>query len=93
MEVCLLYRTQSHGTVLTGPDADLPYCGGDCLATGGVAPSIAAMVKPTFPNVSESNFASYIQPNTGHGINLHYNATAAYKVWLDFLGSKNLTTT
>ena len=51
------------------------------------------MVKMNFPSVSESNFSSHIQPNTGHGINFHYNATGAYKVWLDFLGSKNLAST
>ncbi|ESZ94963.1 hypothetical protein SBOR_4646 [Sclerotinia borealis F-4128] len=69
-------------------DSDLPYCGSDCLATGGVADSLAAMVAKNFPNVSPSDFGSYIQPNTGHGINLHYNATTAYGVWLDWLGGK-----
>ncbi|TGO12115.1 hypothetical protein BTUL_0094g00270 [Botrytis tulipae] len=71
-------------------DADLPYCGSDCLATGGVADSLAAMVKDSFPNVGENDFEAYIQPNTGHGINLHYNATGAYGVWLDWLGEKGL---
>lgn len=72
-------------------DADLPYCGSDCLATGGAADSLAAMVKDSFPNVGENDFEAYIQPNTGHGINLHYNATGAYGVWLDWLGEKGLT--
>jgi hypothetical protein len=47
------------------------------------------MVKVNFPSVDASNF-SYVQPNTGHGINLHYNSTAAYRVWNNFLGTKNL---
>lgn len=82
----------------TGPvmvidgDSDLPYCGFDCLATGGAADSLAAMVKDNFPNVGGEDFESYIHPNTGHGINFHYNATAAYVVWLDWLGQKGLAT-
>ena len=69
-------------------DSDLPYCGSDCTATGGVAASFADMVKMNFPNVADCNFTGYIQPNTGHGINLHYNSTAAYMVINDFLDSK-----
>ncbi|TVY81610.1 hypothetical protein LSUE1_G005256 [Lachnellula suecica] len=74
-------------------DADLPYCGSNCTATGGVAASLAAMVSMNFPNVAAANFSSYIQPNTGHGINLHYNSTGAYKVMNEFLASKNLMST
>ncbi|KAH9207356.1 hypothetical protein DL95DRAFT_450399 [Leptodontidium sp. 2 PMI_412] len=75
--------------VITG-DSDLPYCGSDCLATGGAAASIPAMVKMNFPNVADSNFSAIIQLNTGHGINFHYNATGAYTVMNDFLGAKGL---
>ncbi|KAH8588433.1 hypothetical protein B0O99DRAFT_639207 [Bisporella sp. PMI_857] len=75
--------------VLNG-DTDLPFCGSNCTATGGVAPDMGALVKKNFPQVAEDNFGSYVQPATGHGINLHYNATAAYRVWLDYLGTKNL---
>ena len=70
---------------------DLPYCGGDCLATGDPAlASIPAAVRKNFPNVPAADFEAYIQPNTGHGINFHYNATAAYKVAQEFLRSKGL---
>ena len=48
------------------------------------------MVAMNFPMVGASNFTSYIQPNTGHGINLHYNATAAYDVMNMFLKGKGL---
>ncbi|KAL5317746.1 hypothetical protein ACEPPN_014844 [Leptodophora sp. 'Broadleaf-Isolate-01'] len=75
--------------VITG-DYDLPYCGSDCLATGGAAASIPAMVKMNFPNVADSNFSAIIQLNTGHGINFHYNVTGAYTVMNDFLGAKGL---
>ncbi|KAG4425907.1 hypothetical protein IFR04_000851 [Cadophora malorum] len=75
--------------VITG-DSDLPYCGSDCLATGGAAPSIPSQVKMNFPNVADGNFSAVVQPNSGHGINLHYNATGAYAVMNEFLGSKGL---
>ncbi|KUJ15481.1 uncharacterized protein LY89DRAFT_686221 [Mollisia scopiformis] len=72
--------------VITGQN-DLPYCGGDCLDTGGAAASIPAQVAMNFP---VGNFTSYIQPDSGHGINLHYNATGAYAVINDYLNSKGL---
>lgn len=71
-------------------DADLPYCGSDCFATGGVADSLAAAVAESFPNVVGADFEAYVQPDAGHGINLHYNATGAYGVWLDWLGERGL---
>ncbi|KAI9046586.1 hypothetical protein LZ554_009330 [Drepanopeziza brunnea f. sp. 'monogermtubi'] len=77
----------------TGPvlaisgDSDLPFCGSDCLATDGQAASIPAQVEMNFPM---ADFASYIQPNTGHGLNFHYNATAGYQVIQEFLASKGL---
>lgn len=77
-------------------DADLVFCGGNCLATAGfdpTLPSIPAAVKNSFPGVDASNFSAYIQPNMGHGINLHYNATGAYKVILDFLNARGLNPT
>ena len=70
---------------------DLPYCGGDCMATGNASlPSIPAAVAKNFPRVSRNMFQAYIQPNTGHGINFHYNATGAYDVINSFLNSKML---
>jgi pimeloyl-ACP methyl ester carboxylesterase len=71
-------------------DADLPYCGSNCTATGGVAPSLQSQVKMNFASVATANFSAYVQPNTGHGINLHYNATGAYRVINDFIRSKSL---
>jgi len=73
-------------------DEDVPYCGGNCSATGGVATSIPAQVMRNFPSAASnsSQFEAYIQRNTGHGINLHYNATGAYNVIGGFLRSKGL---
>ena len=71
------------------PANDLPFCGGNCLATGNASvPSIPATVALSFRKVPSNNFEAYIQPNTGHGINLHYNATGAYDVINNFLNAK-----
>ncbi|KAF2641750.1 alpha/beta-hydrolase [Massarina eburnea CBS 473.64] len=76
--------------VFTGRE-DVPFCGGDCLAvTGNSAPSIPGETKMQFPN-NTGGFEAYIQPNTGHGIAAHYNATAGYMVILNWLGSHGLS--
>ena len=48
------------------------------------------MVSKNFPKVPDNDFEAYIQPNTGHGINFHYNATGAYNVIESFLKGKGL---
>lgn len=74
--------------VLTGQNDNI-YCGGDCFATGGAGSSIPEVsVAPAFPNASA--FEAYIQPNTGHGINLHYNSTAAFQVIQDWFNNHDL---
>lgn len=72
--------------VITGSN-DLPYCGGDCLATGGAGSSIPAAVQKNFMN---TQVKTVIQPNTGHGINFHYNATGAYNAINSFFNGANL---
>jgi len=67
---------------------DVPFCGGDCLNTGGAAESIPAQGKLAFP--SAKAFEAYIQPDTGHGLNLHYNATGGYEVIAGFLKNNGL---
>ena len=72
--------------VLTVPksDEDLIFCGGDCHATGDPAlASIPAAAKVLFP--AARTFEAYVQPNTGHGITVHYNSTNAYRVSQRFL--------
>lgn len=65
-------------------DSDLPYCGGDCVNTGNPSlPNLGAAVSKNFPKAK--SFESYTQPNTGHGINFHYNSTAAYVVIQNWL--------
>ncbi|CAF9903795.1 MAG: hypothetical protein ALECFALPRED_002982 [Alectoria fallacina] len=79
--------------VLVG-NQDFIFCGGDCLATGDPAlagTSIPGEVAKAFP--AAKAFEAYIQPNTGHAINLHYNATGAYKATQAFLISHGLGST
>ena len=56
-------------------------------------PSIPAAVVEAFPKVPTGDFVAIIQPETSHGINLHYNATGAYNVIGDFLAAKGLAST
>lgn len=42
-------------------------------------------MKMNFPKAK--SFDAYIQPTTGHGINFHYNATAAYDIIQNFFKS------
>jgi len=42
----------------------------------------------SFPNASA--FEAYIQPNTGHGLAFHYNATAGYSVIQNYLKAHSL---
>lgn len=66
-------------------DSDLIFCGSDChdVADGPYAanPKVFSVAKP---------LETYIQPNTGHGMNLHFNATGWYSVVQDFLGKNGL---
>ncbi|KAL8909560.1 MAG: hypothetical protein Q9171_005006 [Xanthocarpia ochracea] len=69
--------------ILTGRQ-DVIYCGGDCLATvDPTIDSIPAKSKTAFPMAK--TFEAYIQPDTAHAINLHYNSTGAYSVIQRFL--------
>ncbi|KAL8729722.1 MAG: hypothetical protein Q9166_004550 [cf. Caloplaca sp. 2 TL-2023] len=68
---------------------DAIYCGGDCLATGDPAlASIPAKSRMAFPMAR--TFEAYIQPDTAHAINLHYNSTGAYNVIQRFLTREGL---
>lgn len=61
------------------------------MSTAGPASmgeSIPGRVARAFP--AAKAFEAYIQPNTGHAINLHYNSTGAYKVMQEFLIAHDL---
>lgn len=68
---------------------DAIFCGGDCTATGNPElESIPALTKMAFP--AAKAFVAHLQPNTGHAVNLHHNATAGYTVIQQFLGAQGL---
>ncbi|KAL1796917.1 hypothetical protein ACET3X_005457 [Alternaria dauci] len=75
--------------VITG-ETDVPFCGGNCYGQimGTNTSNIPEGVALAYP--SASAFESYIQPNTGHGLTFHYNATAGYQVIQDFLANNGL---
>ncbi|KAM0719599.1 hypothetical protein Q7P37_003729 [Cladosporium fusiforme] len=62
--------------LLTSGEYDMVLCGGDC--TGILEPAAV-----DFP--ASTKFETYLQPNTGHGMNLHYNASGFYDVVIGFL--------
>lgn len=64
---------------------DLPFCGGECAGVIDGPYSVAPYV---FPNATI--FQTYIQPNVGHGLNLHTNASSGYDVINSFLHTNNL---
>ncbi|KAF2718028.1 alpha/beta-hydrolase [Polychaeton citri CBS 116435] len=78
----------------TGPVAvviggnDLPFCSGNC----SYPTNQAAALKPAlYANLPEEKFATYLAPATGHGLNLHYSAVAAYTFVHEFLNKQGLS--
>lgn len=65
------------------PELDFFICAGDCKNVT----SLEAL-KHTFPNASSIQLD--IQPNTGHALPLHHNATAGFQVSFDFLSKNGL---
>lgn len=64
---------------------DLIFCGGECE---GVVSGPYYTGPQTYP--AAKPLETYIQPNTGHGMNLHYNATGWYDVVFNFLETNGL---
>ncbi|EMC95826.1 hypothetical protein BAUCODRAFT_71197 [Baudoinia panamericana UAMH 10762] len=67
------------------PEFDFFICGGDCKGVSNLT-----LLHGIYPNASTIEVA--IQPNTGHGLTLHNNATAGYEVSFDFLNRHGLGT-
>ncbi|KAH0840434.1 hypothetical protein AYO21_03070 [Fonsecaea monophora] len=61
-----------------GSEADLIFCASNC--TGLFGPDSAAVQSFS----GSSSVETYLQPDVGHGLNLHHNATGAYNVILDW---------
>lgn len=60
---------------------DWPFCQGNCT----YPTDQAAAAKSLYP--ATSNFTSYLAAGAGHGLNLHYSATAAYNQIQAFVAS------
>ena len=74
--------------IVTG-GRDLPFCGGDCLATGGALPNIPSSSQPNFPNAKA--FEADIIPGAGHALNLEYSHPSTYQTIVNFLGNNGLS--
>lgn len=63
----------------------LIFCGGDCC---GVVAGQTSNTSQVFSAVKPLEV--YIQPDTGHAMNVHYNATGRFDVMSSFLGENGL---
>ncbi|OQN96481.1 hypothetical protein B0A48_17537 [Cryoendolithus antarcticus] len=66
------------------PEKDFYICRGDCVGLTNATDLRAT----TYPNASAIEVV--IQPNTGHALPLHNNATAGFQLTFDFLKSNGL---
>nr|XP_036576385.1 uncharacterized protein CTRU02_13590 [Colletotrichum truncatum]KAF6783123.1 hypothetical protein CTRU02_13590 [Colletotrichum truncatum] len=74
--------------IITG-ERDVPFCGGDCLATGQPRlPSIPAASARFFKNTRK--FETYIVPGAGHGLTLSYSHAEVTGKMSDFLYQNGL---
>lgn len=62
---------------------DFAFCEGNCVGTYNVS-SIAEL----YPNAADVSV--YLQPNTGHVLELSINATGSYQVMWDYLSEYGL---
>ncbi|KAF2168691.1 hypothetical protein M409DRAFT_21432 [Zasmidium cellare ATCC 36951] len=69
---------------MLAPNYDGPIISGayDRIFCGNYCYGILEAGKSFYPKAR--TFRAYVQPNTGHGMNLHYNATGFYAVIADF---------
>lgn len=65
------------------PEFDFYICRGDCKGVANMT-----LLEQTYPNASAIEVV--IQPNTGHALPLHNNATAGFQLIYDFLGRHGL---
>ncbi|TDZ67917.1 hypothetical protein CTRI78_v002495 [Colletotrichum trifolii] len=74
--------------IITG-ERDVPFCGGDCFATGDPElPSILDTSAQIFKN--SSKFETYVVPGAGHGLAISYSNVNTTSKMLDFLAESGL---
>ncbi|KAK2027449.1 alpha/beta-hydrolase [Colletotrichum zoysiae] len=70
-------------------EKDLPFCGGNCLATGNPElPSIPAAAASILKNATP--FEAYVVPGLGHGMTLSYSHVEVTSKIQDFLAQNDL---
>ncbi|EUC48102.1 hypothetical protein COCMIDRAFT_88427 [Bipolaris oryzae ATCC 44560] len=76
--------------VITG-ETDVPFCGGNCYGKlpGMQFENMIQAADLAFPE-KKDGVKVHVQPETGHGLNFHYNATGGYGVMREFLASNGL---
>ncbi|EIN11667.1 hypothetical protein PUNSTDRAFT_141952 [Punctularia strigosozonata HHB-11173 SS5] len=75
--------------VVTGQQ-DAIFCGINCYYTDGL-PNVSSIPELTGRNLPKASaFNVLVQPNTGHALNLHLNATGAFRAINEFLGVHGL---
>jgi pimeloyl-ACP methyl ester carboxylesterase len=62
-------------------DADLPFCTGNCSYPSNLAQEALQL----YPRADRTG--TYLAPLTGHGLNLHYSAVAAYHYIQEFISN------
>lgn len=65
------------------PEFDFFICGGDCKGVTNTS-----VLRETWPNAGDLELV--VQPNTGHALPLHKNATAGFQTSFDFLARNGL---
>lgn len=65
-------------------DSDWPYCMGNCT----YPTDLSASVKNLYP--AAKAFETYLAPETGHGLNVHYSAAGAFSQIQNFLKKNGL---
>ncbi len=79
-------------TAFTGPvdivngQNDYFYCGGDCTYLTDQA---AAAIPAYFPAASKGS-QSYLAPNAGHNVNMHYSSISAFQQMTAFLQTNGI---
>jgi len=69
-------------------EVDEIFCGGNRTESGVLGFSVLELVRGAFPD--SRAFESYVQSNTGHAVNVHYNSLGAYRVMNKFLVREGL---
>ncbi|KAF2153096.1 alpha/beta-hydrolase [Myriangium duriaei CBS 260.36] len=80
-------KTYSNPVAVVNGDNDLPFCTGNCSYPTNLA---QAVFPALYPSVPASKTGTYLAPLTGHGLNLHFTAPAAFDYIFSFLKAQGV---